>query len=302
MSRSGVIFVLLSGIGFGFIGIFSRWALQTGLSVGEILAWRFLLAASILWIALLLFRPKLILLPYRQILISFALGIGGYAVFSTFYFKAIESLSVPLAAILLFTFPLFVNIGGSIFLKEHLEKKQVLSLIVAFCGLFVLLWGPLVVTNPWGVFFGLGSAVSYSIYVLVSRKVQQNVPAISSSLYVITAAGLTQFFIHMPQFDRLMGMPSLTHLSLIGLAIVCTIGPLTFFLLALQRLPSGLASLLVMIEPVVATLAAGIILGETLSAKELIGATIVLAGLGINFVKKVSPTGFASRALGIKRG
>ena len=70
----GFIYVLLAGLGFGFLGVFGRLGFQRGLSVGEILTWRFLLAAILLWIYLFLFKRKLIQLSLKQILISSALG------------------------------------------------------------------------------------------------------------------------------------------------------------------------------------------------------------------------------------
>lgn len=283
MSRPlGFLYVLLAGIGFGFIGIFSRFALQSGISVGELLFWRFFVAAVLLWISLLALKPRLVRLPLRQILISAALGGLGYALFSTLYFKAIENVSVPLAALLLFTFPIFVNLGAHFILQERMSRTQGLSLALASLGLGVLLWGPLMVHSTAGIFFGLGSAVGYSIYVLVSGRVQKNVPPLSSSLYVISAAALMQFLINRPSLSNILSFSPLQIFCILGVAIVSTIGPLTLFLAGLQKLSSSQASVVVMIEPVVAALAAWYFLGETLSSLQLLGGMIVLGGLALN--------------------
>ncbi len=283
MNRAlGLFYVLMAGVGFGFIGIFSRVAFRSGMTVGEILSWRFVIAASILWIGLLIFRPRLALPSWKQILISCGLGIGGYAVFSTLYFKSIEGISVPLAALLLFTFPIYVNLGAHFLLKEKMKGREILSLVLACLGLAILLWGPVVVTSKVAILAGLGSGLFYGIYVLVSGKYQQNIHPLSSSLYVITAAAVTLFAYHRPPVDQLLTM-SLTQLSCVmGLAVFSTIAPLTFFLAGLQRIPSGQASILVMIEPVVAALAAGLILGENLSGFQMLGAVVILAALVLN--------------------
>jgi drug/metabolite transporter (DMT)-like permease len=62
--------------------------------------------------------------------------------------------------------------------------------------------------------------------------------------------------------------------------------PLTLFLAGLQRIPSGQASIISMVEPVVATLAAGVILGEHLSSNQMAGAILILAALVINATTK----------------
>lgn len=291
MSRAlGFFFVLLAGIGFGFIGIFSRIAFRSGMTVGELLSWRFAFAALILWIFLFFYNRKLLMPTQRQIAISCALGVFGYAIFSTLYFKSIEGISVPLAALLLFTFPIYVNLGAHFLLKEKMRPREILSLVLACLGLAILLWGPVVVTSKVAVLYGLGSGLSYGIYVLVSGKYQQNINPLSSSVYVITSAGIALFAYHQPSIENLTTM-TVTQLTCVaGLAIVSTIGPLTLFLAGLQRIPSGQASILVMIEPVVAALAAGFLLDENLSGFQMLGAAVILSALVLNALEKKPST------------
>jgi drug/metabolite transporter (DMT)-like permease len=283
---SGFLFVLLAGTGFGFIGVFSRYCFRNGLSVGEVVTWRFVLAAILLWISLLLLKSSLIRLSIGQIFLSLALGAFGYAVFSTFYFKAIDGLSVPLAVLLLYTFPILVNLGAHFFLRQTMNRGQILSLLLAFGGLTILLWGPIEVHKMSAVLFGLGSAAFYAIYVLVSGELQRAVPPLSSTLYVITATAVTLMLFHQPQLSHLFSKPAIVWWSLIGLATVSTMMPLTLFLAGLQRIPSGQASIVSMVEPVVATIAAGFFLGEHLSSHQMMGAVLILAALVINALAK----------------
>lgn len=280
----GFIFVLLSGMGFGFLGIFGRLAFQSGLSVGELLTFRFILAALLLAMGLALTKPKLLLLPRKQVLISFLLGIFGYAVFSTLYFKAIQGISVPLAALLLFTFPIFVNLGQHFILKERMTRLQMISLVLACIGLGILLWGPLIVNSFSAVMYALVAAVTYAIYVLVSGKVQKDVPPFSSSLYVIFSAAIALALFHQPDFSKLAHCTSQQFWIIGGIAVVSTIGPLTLFLAGLQRLSSGKASIVVMIEPVVAAGAASLLLHENLSEIQLAGAILVIISLALNAI------------------
>ena len=281
----GFIYVLLAGLGFGFLGVFGRLGFQRGLSVGEILTWRFLLAAVLLWTYLFLFKRKLIQLSLKQILISSALGVFGYSLFSTLYFMSIQGISISLAALLLFTFPIFVNVGAYFFLKEKMTLKQVISLIFATLGIAILVWGPLFINSFSAVIYALLAAVSYAIYVLVSGRVQQGVEPLSSSLYVITSAGIALLLFHQPSFDRLLHFSNYEYLIFLGLATVCTVAPLTLFLAGLQRLSSSKASLVVMIEPVVAAVAAWMILDEKLSLAQAAGALLVLFSLFLNATK-----------------
>jgi drug/metabolite transporter (DMT)-like permease len=275
----GVLQVIMAGICFGFLGIFARTAYLRGISAGELVSLRFATAAIVLWIGLFFVRPQLIRLEPKQILISCLLGIFGYAVFSTLYFKSIEGVSVPLAAMLLFTFPLFVNLGAHFILKERMSSVQVICLVLASFGLVFLLWGDISVQKTSAIFCGLGAAITYSIYVLVSGKLQAHVPPLSSSLYVITAAAVSLCIYHHPPMSHLLMYRLKDWELILGLGVICTIAPLTLFLAGLQKMKSSKASVLVMVEPVTATVASGLFLREGLSPMQMVGAVLVLAGV-----------------------
>lgn len=274
--------IILAGVGFGFLGIFGRLAFAAGISVGELLVFRFSLAAVLLWLGLFIFRRDLLRLSFRQIIVSCLLGIAGYAVFSTMYFKSIQGVSVAIAAMLLFTFPIFVNVGAFLFLKEEMRLKQWLSLLTSIVGLILLLWGDMSIGKVSSIFWGLGAAITYAIYVLVSGKVQNKVHPLSSSLYVISAAAIALYLFHHPDLNRLGQFHWQEYSYILGIATIGTIMPLTLFLSGMQKISSSKASIIVMIEPVTAALAGWLILGEALATHQIGGACIILCGLILN--------------------
>jgi drug/metabolite transporter (DMT)-like permease len=283
---TGYVEVLLAGMGFGFLGIFGRFAFASGISVGELLTLRFTLAAIILWISILLIKPSLIHLPPKQILISSMLGTLGYASFSNLYFQAIKGVSVAIAAILLFTFPIFVNLGSHFILGDKIKKREWILLISVMLGLILLLWGEMTINKISSIFYGLGAALFYSIYILVSGKLQKDVRPISSSLYVITATAITLWLFN---FESILPISAYSNFQLIivlGIALLCTIMPLTLFLSGMQKMTSSQASITATIEPVTASLAAFIFLGETLRLYQILGALIVITALTKTHFKK----------------
>lgn len=282
----GFIYVLLAGVCFGFLGVFGKIAFRNDLSVGELLTYRFTLAALILWVGLFIFKRDLIRLSFRQIIISLLLGAFGYALFSTLYFLSIRGISVALAALLLFTFPIFVSLGSHFILKDKMSRLQILSLILACVGLTIVLWGPIVVHSLHAVLYALFAAVAYAIYVLVSGRFQQGVKPLSSSLYVISAAALALYLWHQPSMIKLIHLTTVQLEVVFGLAVVCTVFPLTLFLAGLQKMKSAQASIVVMIEPVVATFAAWFVLHESLTNWQLVGAGLVIISLFLNTQKQ----------------
>lgn len=284
----GIIEISIGSVGFGFLGVFGKIAFQSGLSVGEFLSYRFTLAALLMWIFLLLFKPEWIRLSKKQIFIAALLGILGYAFFSTLYFKAIEGVSITLAALLLYTYPFWVNIFSHFFTHEKISRNEALCLIAASAGLLMLLWGHLEVKNFWAVAAGLGAAISYAIYVLLSGRLQKNVRPLSSSLYVITFGALALTIFHHPNFSALRNFSPTQATSILGIAIISTIIPLTMELAALQKLKSSEVALLMMIEPLTAAILGAWYFHDNLSPRQICGALIIVTALIANTLSKKS--------------
>lgn len=281
----GIIEITIASIGFGFLGIFSKAAFATGLSVGEFLSYRFSLAAAILWIGILIFRPSWVLLSAREILTAALLGIFGYAFFSTTYFTAIEGLSVTLAALLLYTYPFWVNIFSHFFTNDKVSRKEALYLGIASLGLVLLLWGHVEVKNAWAILSGLASAISYAGYVMISGRVQKQVRPISSALYVITFGAIALSLFHAPHPENISAITTTQALLVLGIALICTVLPLSLELAALQKLRSKEVALLMMIEPLTATILGLLILRESLSPLQSLGTVLIVAALVANTLK-----------------
>lgn len=278
----GTLEISIASVGFGFLGIFAKSAFQSGMSVGEFLSFRFALAGALLWISILIIRPRWVLLSFRQILITAALGTFGYAFFSTLYFTAIDGVSISLAALLLFTYPFWVNIFSHFFTDDKIQFKESLCLAGASAGLICLLWGHIEVNNAWAIAAGLGAAISYAIYVMLSGRLQKDIRPISSALYVITFAALALSLFHQPDYADIPSLSQTQTLALIGIAVICTVLPLTLELAALQKLRSKDVALIMMIEPLTAVLMGFLIFNETLSLLQLFGALVIAGALITN--------------------
>jgi len=273
----GIAQVMGAGLCFGTLGSFARLGFAAGLSIDELLTFRFALAALLLGIGLAVFRPQWLLLGRRQTLISLALGVFGYPVFSTLYFISIQGIPIGLAALLLFSFPLFVNLGAWIFFKESPHLRQVVSVLLSSLGLICLVWGDWHVEKLYAVFCGMGAGVTYAAYVLISGRVQAQVRPLSSSFYVILASALTFIAIHHPSPLLLRTAPRI--LVVLGLAVIGTAMPLTLFLAGLQKMSSSKASILVMVEPIVGSLLGWVIFQETMNPLQASGAVLILVSM-----------------------
>jgi drug/metabolite transporter (DMT)-like permease len=277
-SQIGVIQVILASFGFGFLGIFSKYAFQLGFDVGHILVARFSLAAIFLFLILILYKPVHLKISWSQLFLSLALGIFGYALFATFYFKSLQGLSVSLASLLLYTYPLWVFLINFIFgyrSNRFILGTQFLSL----CGLLLILIGQIAVRSNDALFFGLASGLSYAIYILVSQKYQQNVNPIASSFWIILGASVGLVVLNKPDLKFFTELQLWMWWPALALAFVCTLGPLLLIQSALQKISSNQVAQLSLLEPLTAVVLSTLVLHEQLTYLQSIGS--ILLGLGL---------------------
>ena len=277
----GIIQVLLSGICFGFLGIFGKWAFERGIRPGELLSFRFLLGGVLLFVYLCFHNPKKLRVSKKEFLDCALLGIGGYAVFSSCFFEALQGLSVALTVLLLFLYPIFVSLGGWLFLGEKISREKFVAIPVSVAGLLFLIWGDFNIRHSAALWFGLGSAIFYSLYILYSSHRLKQVEPLVSVTYIQLCAGLALALVHWRDPVYIAQLFMQNFALFFAISFICSICAMGFFLAALRRLYSWEVSIFSMTEPVIDVLLAFLFLGEILKGMQWVGALLIGAGFVI---------------------
>jgi drug/metabolite transporter (DMT)-like permease len=277
----GFIQIILSGICFGFLGVFGKLAYRSGITPGELLALRYSVSAIVTLVSILLTnRGSLLTLTKFEILSSLLLGIFGYALFSSLYFAALTGLSASLTVLLLYTYPLMVTIFSRILLKEKMRLPGQISLLLVSVGMVGLVKAEWSISNPKFIMFGLGSAFFYALYIIFSRKYLSQVNSLCSSFYVQLGAGGILFLLNYHENPKRAGEILQGHFPLIiSMAFICSFMAMTLFLAGLQKIKSSEASILSMAEPISGVLIATIILHEKLEWIQIGGGFLILVGM-----------------------
>jgi len=273
---TGILLIIVSAAAFGTLAIFGKFLYADGLDTFTLLFLRFLFAASVMTLILVL-RDE----PFpRGRVLAQLIGMGalGYAGQSFSYLSAIKYASAGLVALLLYLYPMFVFILSVIFLREKVTWLKALALTLA-------LTGAALTANPQGgqmlgIFYAILAAVIYSVYIIVGAGVMKQVSAIQSSLVIFTSAAAVYGTLtlvngaHFPQ-------SSSGWWSLAGIVIVATVIPVTAFLAGLERIGPTNASLLSTLEPVVTVLLAAWLFGEHLAPITLFGGALILVAVAM---------------------
>jgi drug/metabolite transporter (DMT)-like permease len=285
MRSSGTLLCLGSGAAFGAMAIFGKLAYGDGATVGTLLAVRFALAAVVFWVLLLAGggARELRALNGRDVRIALALGVCGYAIQAGCYFAALERIDASLLSLLLYTFPAIVAVAAVVLGRERLDGRRITALVLASSGLvLVLASGGAGELDPLGAALGLGAAVVYSAYILVSEGVAGRMrPGVLSALVCSGAA------VSLTVGSALLGQLRLGDVSLAGwgwlacIAVVSTVAAIGLFFAGLRRVGPTAASILATVEPLVTVVLAFLVFGEMLGALQLVGGALVLSAVPV---------------------
>lgn len=275
----GILQIILSGVCFGFLGLFGKILYERGVVPGELLTLRFLIAALLTFVLLLVTSPKLFRLKTRDVIACAGLGIFGYALFSFCFFSALKGLSASLTVLLLYTYPVIVAFLGYVFLKESISRKQLLAFPLAAFGLLGLVWGDFAMERAVYLLFGISAAIFYAIYILVSAHYLKGVDTRIATPLIQIFAALVLGSLYLRDIDRATEIVSESWLVLIGVAVICSIAAMGLFLAGLKKLKGWEVSLLSTTEPLTGVAVAAIFLGEKLTLVQFVSALMVVFAL-----------------------
>jgi O-acetylserine/cysteine efflux transporter len=221
----------------------------------------------------------------EMLLIAGVIGIVHYSLMFTGLALSNDISSVALAAQT--NIPL-ATIFAVIFLGERIGWRRILALMVAFGGVVLIGFDPIVFNNLSSLAFVLAGALAFAIGTIMIRRAGQiNVFSMNAWIAVVAAPGL---FILSAQFEsghvealQAAGwLPwAAVAFSAIGASVVGHSG--AYFLW--QRYPINLVSTLLLLTPIFGVIFGVIFWGDQLTWRLVVGGLATLAGVAIITVR-----------------
>ena len=290
-SSTGTVFCLASGAAFGAMAIFAKLAYRQGATVGTVLSVRFLLAGALFWLLVLAggHARELRTLNGRQLRAGLALGACGYAIQSGCYFAALERIDASLLSLLLYTFPAIVAGAAVVIGRERMDGRRLAALGLASAGLLLVLAGAGAgALEPLGVALGLGAAVVYSTYILVSDRVVGGISPVVLAALVCSSAAVS-----LTVGSTLLGQLRPGDVTAAGwgwlacIAVVSTVAAIGLFFAGLRRAGPTSASILATVEPLVTVVLAFLVFGERLGPVQIAGGALVVSAVLVLRLRRV---------------
>ena len=245
---------------------------------------------------LLVAFPALLLVARPKIPLKLLLGYGLTISFGqfAFLFCAIKfGMPAGLASLVLQVQAFFTIILGAFVFGERLQGKQLAGISLAVFGVLVLIEGSLNGQHValLGFMLTLAAGLSWACGNIFNKLIMQHEsrPGIMSlvvwsALIPIVPFMVASFILDGPQvmLKSLVEIDLTTILSLIYLALVASIIGYGIWGSLLGRYETWRVAPLSLLVPVVGLASAALLLDETLSALQLCGAGLIMAGLYIN--------------------
>lgn len=177
--------------------------------------------------------------------------------------------------------PIFVTLFSWLVLQERIRSAFVLGLAAAMAGILILKGGPAAFSG--GGLRGDGLAVIaaalYAGYILTVQHARRTYSTGQIMLWSTVAAAVCTGVLAIAMESRLVPSGARGWMILFALSWVSQVGGQGLITYALAWLPATLSSLTLLIQPVVASLLAWVLLSEPLTAAQTVGGLIVIAGI-----------------------
>jgi drug/metabolite transporter (DMT)-like permease len=283
--------ILASAVAFAALGVFGKLAFDAGVGIVTLLFVRFAVAAVLFWAATLRTRGALAGFGSRTVLAALALGAVGYALQAGLFFGALTRMDVSLLSMLLYTYPATVTLGAIALGRETASRRRIGALLVSTSGVALVLLGAGSAGFDYlGAAMGLGAALAYTGYILVSDQVTGDLPALPLSALVTTGAAVTFGVAGAVTGSLDTGFAQDGWLWLGAIALVSTVTPILLFFSGLRRVGPSMAAILSTLEPPTTVLLAFAAFGESPSAIQLTGGALVLGAVLALQTRPPAPT------------
>lgn len=280
---SGVLLLVGTGILWGTIGVASKGIFEHSSLDPLSVTWiRTLLASPICIAAVWLSGGRELLHFSRRDLLTM-IGLGVVLIlYQWLYLAGVEEIGVTATTLVsLCGAPVIVAVLSALVLHEKLSRPQLVALAGALLGTALLVGRPPEMeggNGTLGVLFALGCALGIAIHAMGSRRIAGRVHPL-----VVLSIGFSVGAIVLAPVVLGQGLDpnadATTWALLVYLATVPSFVAYFFYQRGLRDVPASMATIVTLLEPMVAAVLAWFFFDERLGLHGLIGGALLLASI-----------------------
>ncbi|HGD3426429.1 TPA: DMT family transporter [Streptococcus agalactiae] len=278
--EKGTMMTLAAGLAWGISGISGQYLMSHGVHVNLLTSLR-LLITGIFLLSLARSKQKEHLVAawkqpkfLKQVLLFsiFGLVLNQYA-----FLRAIHLTNAGTATVLQYMAPILILSIVCILNRQRPTSFEIIAIAMAILGTYMIAThgklGSLAIT-PKGLMWGIGSAITYSIYILLPVKLIHewgSTIVIGSGMFI----GGILFSLVTKAWQYPLQINVMSILAYIGIIGIGTIFAYTFFLKGVSIVGAVKGSLLASVEPVSSVFLTVLVLGEIFYPIDLLGMLFI---------------------------
>lgn len=199
------------------------------------------------------------------------------------WFESLNYTSVASSTVLVTLQPLFAFAGTYFFFNEKLSKKTLIAGAVAISGSVLIGYGDFKVSGSalYGDLLALIACALITAYLLFGQDVRKRLSLVTYTFVVYGVSTITLFFYIVFKGESFGPYPASEWMWFLLLALIPNLLGHTLFNWALKWVSTNVISIAILFEPIGAAILAYFILGEYLSVSQIVGGSVVLAGIAL---------------------
>jgi len=295
----GVALTVVSAFAFGSGALFAKPVYAEGVGWHTLMAWRFLVGATLAWAWLLVnarSRAGLRRMRRRDVAVALALGVL-YTANSGTYFAGLETVSASLAALIVYVYPAIVAVISLQVGRALRGRRAWGALALALAGV-ALAVGNIADASPppmSGLLLIAASPVIYAVWIVlaarlsgegradVGREAATGADPMAAGALMLTATAATYWLSALALGRPVLPaeIPAGAWFGMAGIGVVSTFIAVQAFYAGAHRIGAARASLVSTVEPLWTIALASLLFAEALGPLQLVGGAMILLGVVI---------------------
>lgn len=276
---------------WGLIGLFVGILSAQGFTPMQVVALRSIASAVCITFVLLKLGLETFRIRFRDLWMFTGTGVLSLTFFNYCYFNCMQEGSLAVAALLLYTAPIFVMLMSLFLFGERFTAAKGAALAATFlgCACVTGVFSSELTLTFRGLLYGLSSGFGYALYSIFGKFAlrRYSSPTITAyTFYCSTAASVPLAGFAANYSPAMLNLNTLG--GMLGIGLLCAVIPYILYTKGLQYVDAGQASILATIEPFVAALVGVFCFGEPLTLPKICGMVLIFISIVILNIKSES--------------
>lgn len=284
-ARLGIWLAVIASAGFSLKAILAKLAYPHGVDPVTLVALRMLLAAPVFVVVAWREARRGAPLTARDWATVTVLGLFGYYGASMLDFYGLLYISAGLERLVLFTYPTLTLLIGWLAQGRRISRREIVASLLCYGGIALAVVHDIEVsgeaaTIALGCALVFGSSLSFAIYLTGAAAPIRKLGAtrFSALATLVSTVAVSLHFVALRPLDALAQPAPVLWLA-VAMALFSTVLPVFLQSAAIRRMGAQTAALVGSTGPVITVFLAWWMLAEPVSALQMAGTVLVIAGV-----------------------